>query len=348
MSSLAPLSPVLLFALLVPAVMMLWGVIGRAVTARRITREKLKVLVDLTQRHGEREVGQILLENELNAAGLGSLLQRLFLGRQDLRDFGDIMNFDQILTMAGIPPTLRRVLYRSQIDTAWRDIATQSLLLALVVALVVYWFMGFSAIGILMLLATLPGGVATVILYRSRKYRNRILQQLPSAMDFINRGLRAGHPLNAALRAASVQLNDPIAKEFALVRAEVDFGRPIGAALMNMANRLGGREFAIFAVAAEINMRLGGNLAEALENLALMLRERVLLSKKIRSITSEGRTSAYIMAAFPFGVYLLISLAAPHYFDAMWAGTSWPYLVAIFFGLMAVGTLIVFSMTRPQ
>lgn len=341
-------APYVLFAVLSVLTFALVKRVSLSLSVRKAVRLKTKRYLAIAAAEGRRYSSDTLLTDELNSKGLGHFIRYFILGKQNLKNFGTIMNFDQVLALSGLPGPIRRLLYRSKIDVAWNQILLQSLIIA-VVCIVGWWrLVDSSAVFAIMAILTLPAAMFFVIYNRARLYRNMILQQLPNALDFLTRGLRAGHPLNAAMRQASLQLTEPIASEFAVVQSEVNFGRSIGAALMNMSNRLGGREFSVFAVAADINMRAGGNLGEALENLSKMLRERVLLGKKIRSITAEGRSSGYIMSVFPFLIYGVISLAAPDYFDAFWASDIWPVIVLIFAALLITGAAVVFSLTRPQ
>jgi Flp pilus assembly protein TadB len=346
MMDFAALFPWLLFLVFLPAAAFGVGYFIRLATIRFTKRRRIEHLKARHARHSQETGLATLIDQELNARGLVPTIKRLVFGRQELREFGMIMSFEQVLEVAGLPKWLRNLLFRSQIDTEFGEIIKMTL---------VYWAVvsGTALVlaewtpGLFMLIALgLPIAFFFVLMRRAARYRSEVLQQLPGALDFISRGLRAGHPLVAALRQAGTQLEDPIAKEFNLVRIEVDFGRPVGGALIHMAERVGGREIRIFAVAAQINMQAGGNLAEALDNLSGMLRERVLIQKKIRSITAEGRFSAYLMAAFPFILYGAFTLITPTYFDAFWASEAWKWLVPVFFALLVTGTIIVFRMTK--
>jgi tight adherence protein B len=147
---------------------------------------------------------------------------------------------------------------------------------------------------------------AWVWLNRRRLKRRRILEeQMPLALDVINRAIRAGHPVVAAVQLAANEMGDPIGSEFGLIVDETTYGLAFRDALANFAERTGSPDAHFFAVSVGIQSETGGNLAEILAGLAAVIRGRATLSKRVKALSSEGRVSALILSALPA---LLISV----------------------------------------
>ncbi len=146
-----------------------------------------------------------------------------------------------------------------------------------------------------------------------RRLRNRrikqIEEQLPLALDIVNRAVRAGHPVISAVQLASDELGDPVGSEFGLIVDETTYGVEFKEALANFARRTGSSDAHFFAVSVSIQSETGGNLAEILEGLAKVMRGRNTLGKRVRSLASEGRASALLLSVLPalmVGFQLLI------------------------------------------
>jgi tight adherence protein B len=146
---------------------------------------------------------------------------------------------------------------------------------------------------------------------RSRRVRRLKLieEQLPLALDIVNRAVRAGHPVISAVQLASDELGDPIGSEFGLIVDETTYGMDFKGALASFARRTGSPDAHFFAVSVSIQSETGGNLAEILEGLARVMRGRNTLGKRVRALASEGRASAVLLSVLPvlmIGVQLLI------------------------------------------
>lgn len=163
---------------------------------------------------------------------------------------------------------------------------------------------------------TLLNSLLILAIMRHRRMK-RFVSQLPGTIDVLVRSLQAGHPLNAAIALVSKEMPDPIGSEFGLLSDQLTFGFDIETALLNMQDRVGVDELKLLTVTITVQSGTGGNLAEILENLSGMIRDRLMLKAKIRAISAEGRMTAVIMAVFPFGLYLIIKALAPDYFDPL-------------------------------
>lgn len=219
---------------------------------------------------------------------------------------------------------LERMLIQAQVT-----IPTGRLLLGLLVAPVAifflllllmagWWGMGVSSGRIIVSAAfALLLGAALPIMYlnlRATRIRKKMQEQFPVALDVFVRGLRAGHPIAAALELLTVEMPDPIGTEFGLAVDEVTYGAELRDALQNMAERWDLDDMRMFVVSLSVQNETGGNLAEILENLSQVIRERAGLLMKVRALSSEGRMTAVMLTALPVITFVSLFLLNPRFF----------------------------------
>lgn len=175
---------------------------------------------------------------------------------------------------------------------------------------------------------------------------NRFSEQLPEALDIVVRGLRAGHPFRVALGLVARELPDPIGTEFGILIDEISLGADQQVAVDHLAARVGQEDLTFVSIAINIQSQTGGNLAEILQGLSRVLRNRSKLRLKVRALTSEGRLSGYFMTAMPFILFLVVNLISPNYFaEARDHALVVPAVVA---GLMllGIGNFMIFRMVN--
>lgn len=145
----------------------------------------------------------------------------------------------------------------------------------------------------------------------------RFDEQLPDAMDFMARSLRAGNPFLATLKAASEEMPDPIGTEFGFTFDEVNYGLELEDALANLGERVGSEELRYFITAVLVQKATGGNLAAILNRIAHVMRERSRTYGEIRIQASEMKTSARVLIGLPFFVGGVIALFNPTYLNVL-------------------------------
>ena len=161
-------------------------------------------------------------------------------------------------------------------------------------------------------------GVGAVFFWISSKAKKRmdmIEEQLPDAVELMVRSLRVGHPFTSAISIVSKEIQDPLASEFGVIADETAYGRDIGEALKDMAERLDMQDLRFLAVAVTIQQQSGGNLAEILAGLAKVIRARFRLFRRVRAITAEAKWSGKFLSAFPILALIVIKLGDPNYYD---------------------------------
>jgi tight adherence protein B len=174
---------------------------------------------------------------------------------------------------------------------------------------------GAGILGGLLRQSLLVGGIAGLVgasvpllyvAYKRNARLNKLMAQLPDAFDLMARVIRAGQTVSQALQAVADEFDQPIAAEFGYCYEQQNLGLPAELALRDLARRTGLLEIKIFVLALVVQQQTGGNLAEVLDNLAAVIRERFRIRGKIRALTAEGRLQAIILLALPPSMFLLI------------------------------------------
>jgi tight adherence protein B len=156
-----------------------------------------------------------------------------------------------------------------------------------------------------------------VIWFKRRIRLNKFLNQLPDVFELMSQALRAGHSLANAVLLVSQQLTDPVGTEFARVFHEQNLGIKIEDALKDMARRVGLMDVKFFVTSVLIQRQTGGDLAEVLDNISGVIRERIKLFGSVRALTAEGRLSGYVLLALPVVVFLVELIINPNYAQVM-------------------------------
>jgi tight adherence protein B len=130
--------------------------------------------------------------------------------------------------------------------------------------------------------------------------------KFPDAIELLVRGLRSGLPITETMAVVGSEVAGPVGEEFRSVADKMKIGRSMDVALQETADRLGTAEFQFFVITISIQRETGGNLAETLQNLASVLRQRGQMKLKIKAMSSESKASAMIIGALPFIVFVLI------------------------------------------
>jgi len=190
----------------------------------------------------------------------------------------------------------------------------------------------------LLLLLGLLGGFIGPRLWLGRRKSGRLKafnKQLPDTITLIANALRAGSSFLQAIELVVRESRPPISTEFGRVIREVNLGLPFDVALENMVRRVKSEDFELMATAIAIQHQVGGNLAEILDSIAFTIRERIRIKGEIRTLTAQQRLSGYVVGGLPFGLALFIYLAAPTFFNPMFAKP--PDVLGIPLGVILLG-----------
>jgi tight adherence protein B len=172
--------------------------------------------------------------------------------------------------------------------------------------------------------------------FKRRGRLNKLMAQLPDAFDLMGRVIRAGQTMSQALQAVADEFDAPISAEFAYCYEQQNLGLSPELAMRDLARRTGLLEIKIFVLALLIQQQAGGNLAELLDNLSAIIRERFRILGKIRALTAEGRMQAVVLLALPPALFLLILLLNRDYGQVL---LDYPWILVATFGCEAIGAL---------
>ena len=186
--------------------------------------------------------------------------------------------------------------------------------------------------------ACLP--VIYLVALRNRRRRN-FEAQLPEAIDVLVRGLRAGHPVSAAIRMVVRELPDPIGTEFAIAADELTYGLDLETAVHNVSTRVGQQDLALVVVAIGIQAKSGGNLAEILGNTSDLIRDRFRILGDVQTFTAQGRMTGLILVCLPVAMGFFTNLVAPEYMRPMLTSESGQKALMFAGALQLLGMLFV-------
>lgn len=190
-------------------------------------------------------------------------------------------------------------------------------------------------------------GCLVPLLWISRKRKRRqdaLVSQIPDTLDFFARSVRAGTPFSGAIKIGSEELPQPIAGELSTTFDELNFGLGFDEAMHNLAARVDTGEIRLFVTAVLVQKSTGGNLAEFLNRLSKLLRDRITAAGEIRIQAAEMRSSARLLVLLPIIVAGLLYLINPDYFTAMLDSRTGKLIVTAQACLMGIGYFIIHRM----
>jgi len=149
--------------------------------------------------------------------------------------------------------------------------------------------------------------------FRRKRRFNRFAAQLPDALELVARALRSGHSLASGLQVVVQEMPDPISREFGNAYEEQNLGVPIDQALKNIFQRVPNLDFKFFATAVAIQRQSGGDLAEILDKIGHIIRERFRIMGQVQALTGEGRISGIVLMALPIVLFFVMYYLNPEY-----------------------------------
>jgi tight adherence protein B len=180
------------------------------------------------------------------------------------------------------------------------------------------------------------------------KRTEKFQSQLHEALDLIARALKAGHSFSASLKLAATEFKDPLGTEFEETLDEINFGVSVPAALKNLAERVDCKEIKYFVIAVIIQRETGGNLAELIESLAHIVRERFKFEGRVRILSAEGRLSGVVLILIPILIGGWLQFSSPEFMRPLFEEPIGRILLGIAGIMMVVGALVMKKMVKIE
>jgi tight adherence protein B len=177
--------------------------------------------------------------------------------------------------------------------------------------------------------------------FKARRRVAKFEEQFPEAIELIARALRAGHAMTTGLALVAEELPDPVGGEFRLVYDRQNFGMPMSDALRHLAERVPLLDARFFVTAVLTQRESGGNLAEILDNLGDVIRQRFRVRRQIKVITAHARLTGWVLAMMPVGIALTMIVVSPEHILTLVRDPLGVQMASAAFVLWVVGYLII-------
>jgi tight adherence protein B len=236
---------------------------------------------------------------------------------------------------------LTRLIEQAGLSITVGTVVLGSVFLAVVTFVLVTQFFRVSvlfALPLSVVAASLP------VLYVKRAAQKRLAlfeEQFPEAVDLMSRALRAGHALTTALQMVGDEIQDPVAAEFKLMFDQQNYGMSLPDALKAFAARMPILDARFFVTALLTQRETGGNLAEVLDNLASVIRERFKVKRQVRVISAHGRITGWVLGFLPPAVAAVIFIISPGHMRLLVDDPLGLQMTLTGIGLQIVGVLII-------
>ena len=235
----------------------------------------------------------------------------------------------------------RIMLLRAGVDMKVRTFMIVSGVVGLVAA-IAYLFMGYPALG------ALPVGVVAAIMlprkflkFKAGRRQKLFTKYFANALDIVVRGIKSGLPVGECLAIIGRESPDPVGEEFRMMVEGQRLGLDLEEIMRRGLERIPTAEYKFFAIVLQIQQQTGGNLAETLENLSRVLRERKKLRDKVKALSSEAKASAMIIGSLPVFVTGAVQVITPDYLEPLFTepGGQKMLIFAVLWMLMGVGVM---------
>lgn len=231
-----------------------------------------------------------------------------------------------------------------QAGLKWKParLAHACLALFLLGFLIVWYTVPTSYRGMALLSGLVVSVIPVIYLRRLRTKRLRKFEEIfPESLEFVSRSMRAGHAFSVSLEMLYREFEEPLAGEFRRTFEEHNLGLPLDTALLKLSKRVPSMDVQFFVSAVLLQRRTGGNLAEILDKLASLIRERFKLRGKIRAISAHGRMTGLALTSIPLGVALIMFYVNPDYVRFFFTDPTGQAMAGAAIGLQVIGYLII-------
>jgi tight adherence protein B len=191
----------------------------------------------------------------------------------------------------------------------------------------------------LLLAAAVPVITRVWIGIRIGARQAKFADQLEDSLQLLSSSLRAGHSMLQALNSVAREAEQPTSEEFTRIINQTRVGREVGDALADTAARMQSDDFSWVTQAIAINREVGGNLAEVLDAVGSTIRERNQIRRQVKALAAEGKMSAYVLMALPFGITIFLAVANPSYLATFTTSLLGYALIGVSVVMLVIGAL---------
>jgi tight adherence protein B len=262
---------------------------------------------------------------------------------QQAQPLSQVSSLDRVLRRSGaLVGPLSRQIQHAGMNTTVGTIMLSAVFIACLTASAIYLTTGFAGVA---LIAGGTSAAAPFVFLRIKlsKRQRKFEEQFPEALDLIGRALRAGHALTTGLGMVADEIPDPVGTEFRLIHDRQNYGMPLAEALRDFGGRVPLLDARFFVTAVLTQRESGGNLAEVLDNLAALIRERFKVKRQVRTVSAHGRITGWVLAFLAPTLAAILVLIAPEHMALM---IQDPLGIQMIIGAMALQIIGVIAIRR--
>ena len=291
------------------------------------------------------EVVRRRMEAVRKAERRGEVSLGLKLARDEM--LSNVPVFHRLLMQWSWSRRLQNLLSQAGMKTKPGKIILVSGVLALTASLVTRFFFPKLLVGLIAaLVASLtPSGL---VAWKRRARLRKFEENFPQALDLLGRAVRAGHAFTTGLEMIAKESSEPLAGEFRATFEEQNFGLPLRDALLNMADRVPLIDVRFFVTSLLIQKETGGNLAEILDGLAKVIRDRFRIYRDVKVRTAQGRLTAGILIGLPPFMMAVLGFLNPHYIGILFTDRVGPEVLAVAGTLQFIGSAIIWKIIHIE
>jgi tight adherence protein B len=315
---------ILLFVVIALAAFGVGAIMDQRNARARLLRERLESVQKAAEQQPNEDLALVRDQTLSEIPALDTLLRRS----------AKIANLQDFLSQAGLTIRAGNLLFFSGISA--------------VVFAGVILFLGqapvFAVVGAV-IGAFLPYSYAS---FRRNKRFQKFEELFPEAIDTLARAVRAGHAFTSALEMISDEVAEPVATEFRILFEEQKFGLPVRDALINLTERVPLVDVKFFVTAVMLQRETGGNLAEILDNLSYVIRERFKIQRQVRVYTAQGRLTMKLLMVQPPVIVLAMMTISPAFMRPLFTDPLGHVLIELGIGLQTVGYFVIRKIIQIQ
>ena len=261
--------------------------------------------------------------------------------------------FDTLLRRSERASRLQILLEQADLAVRVGNMLLYSLFSAAILGVLGYVLTGSLARNEAVLLTFVFAGLGAILPYsyaswrRNRRF-SKFEEEFPEAMDTLARAVRAGHAFTMAIEIVCGELSEPVATEFRKLYEEQKYGMPVRDALLNLTERMPLVDVKFFVTAVMLQRETGGNLAEILDNLSYMIRERFKILRQVRVYTAQGRLTMMLLMGLPPTIVITMLILNPSFIRPLFDDPIGHVLLAAGITLQTIGYFVIRRIIRIQ